>query len=171
MSSIFCCSSASPYRPSLLLHEDKFVSFIDWARVSHSSIDPNSGSFFQDPSNLPAFVVQFVQQINFGPLESKRYFAPCSTTSSTVTDGSGTAFVEVVEQDLITANFQKLNSYVNSAFIILWTSCWCISKNSYKNFKCKLHNKFFEVNLYQKDPLNHHHWRADIARPARDIDL
>jgi hypothetical protein len=41
----------------------------------------------------------------------------------------------------------------------------------YKNFKCASHNKFFELNLYQKDPVNRHHWRANIARPAADIDL
>jgi hypothetical protein len=41
----------------------------------------------------------------------------------------------------------------------------------YKNFKCTAHNKFFELNLYQKDPVNLHHWRADIARPADEIDL
>jgi hypothetical protein len=27
------------------------------------------------------------------------------------------------------------------------------------------------LNLYQKDPVNRHHWRANIARPAADIDL
>lgn len=32
-------------------------------------------------------------------------------------------------------------------------------------------NRFFEVNLYQKDPVNRHHWRANIARPAAEIDL
>jgi hypothetical protein len=41
----------------------------------------------------------------------------------------------------------------------------------YKNFKCTAHNKFFELNLYQKDPVNKHHWRANIARPSADIDL
>jgi hypothetical protein len=30
---------------------------------------------------------------------------------------------------------------------------------------------FFEVNIYQEDPVNKHHWRATIARPATDIDL
>jgi hypothetical protein len=34
-----------------------------------------------------------------------------------------------------------------------------------------MHNKFFELNLYQKDPVNKHHWRANIARPSADIDL
>ena len=43
--------------------------------------------------------------------------------------------------------------------------------NSYKNFKCEQHNKFFELDLYQEKPVNKHHWRADIDRPARSIDL
>lgn len=41
----------------------------------------------------------------------------------------------------------------------------------YKNFKCLVHNKFFEVNIYQKDPVNAHHWRLNIARPGSEIDL
>ena len=41
----------------------------------------------------------------------------------------------------------------------------------YKNFRCQNHNRFFEVNLYQKNPTNAHHWRANLARPSRDIDL
>ncbi|KAK8914878.1 hypothetical protein VCV18_011199 [Metarhizium anisopliae] len=41
----------------------------------------------------------------------------------------------------------------------------------YKNYKCEVHDKFYEVNIYQKDPVNKHHWRATLARPARDIDL
>jgi hypothetical protein len=41
----------------------------------------------------------------------------------------------------------------------------------YKNFRCAAHNKFFELNLYEKNPINTHHWRANIARPATEIDL
>jgi hypothetical protein len=41
----------------------------------------------------------------------------------------------------------------------------------YKNFKCVAHNKFFELNIYQKNPINQHHWRFNIARPASDIDI
>jgi hypothetical protein len=41
----------------------------------------------------------------------------------------------------------------------------------FKNFKCVAHNKFFELNLYERDPVNRHHWRANIARPATEIDL
>jgi hypothetical protein len=40
----------------------------------------------------------------------------------------------------------------------------------FKNFRCST-NRFFEVNVYQKDPVNAHHWRADVARPAAGIDL
>lgn len=48
------------------------------------------------------FAVQLVRQVNYGPLESKRYFVPL--------EGGENEFREVVEDDLIKANFQKLNS-------------------------------------------------------------
>ncbi|KAI8416622.1 hypothetical protein FOFC_02935, partial [Fusarium oxysporum] len=86
---------------------------------------------------------QLVRQVNYGPLESKRYFIP--------TDGTESDFVEVIENDLIQAKFQKVNTY--------------------KLYKCQGHNKFFGVNIYQKDPINKHHWRVHIARPADSIDL
>ncbi|KAI7758924.1 hypothetical protein LZL87_009919 [Fusarium oxysporum] len=44
-------------------------------------------------------------------------------------DSSEGQYIEVSEQDLIQANFKKANT----------------------------HNKFFEVNIYQKDPVNKHH--------------
>ncbi|KAK8055651.1 hypothetical protein PG993_000878 [Apiospora rasikravindrae] len=105
--------------------------------VSHT---PEQGAF---ANGGPPFAVQLVRQVNYGPLESKRYFAPSSASLS--------EFVEVAEDDLIQANFQKLNSY--------------------KNYKCDTHDRFFEVNIYQKDPVNKHHWRANLARPASSIDL
>ncbi|KAK8088429.1 MFS multidrug transporter [Apiospora hydei] len=95
------------------------------------------------PTGVPPFAIQLVRQVNYGSLESKRYFAPTSASPS--------EFVEVAEDDLIQANFQKLNSY--------------------KNYKCGTHDRFFEVNIYQKDPINKHHWRANLARPASSIDL
>jgi hypothetical protein len=48
---------------------------------------------------------------------------------------------------------------------------WLIGKLRYKNFKYVDHNRFFELNVYQKDPVNEHHWRHNIARPAGEIDL
>jgi len=107
MSSIFCCSSPSPYRPARLTHEALFDPFIAWAKQSESFPDTNSASFYQDPNNLPPYAIQFVRQINFGAIEAKRYFIP-----SPETGGDRVKFLEVTEQDLITWNFQKLNSYV-----------------------------------------------------------
>jgi hypothetical protein len=54
----------------------------------------------------PTFAVQLVRQVNFGPLESKRYFIPADTTEA--------GFFEITEADLIQANFQKVNTYVTS---------------------------------------------------------
>ncbi|KAF2792874.1 hypothetical protein K505DRAFT_350319 [Melanomma pulvis-pyrius CBS 109.77] len=143
MSAIFCCSSMRPYKGKAISHEAKFTNFMAWAAFPRES-DLNSSD---DAATIthPPYVVQIVKQVNFGPLESKRYFALNAS-------GSGDeAFVEVLEKWLIDANFQKLNTF--------------------KNFKCDSHNKFFELNIYQKDPTNAHHWRANIARPAAEIDL
>ena len=95
MSSIFCCPNTTPYKSRILDNEPKFRSFLNW------------GSFPKDISittNLPdepnGFIIQVVRQVNFGPLESKRYFL--HTSSDT--------FVEVSEQWLIDNNFKKLNA-------------------------------------------------------------
>lgn len=50
-----------------------------------------------------AYAVQVVQQVNYGPLESKRYFVSGD-------GGRGTNFYEITEGDLIQANFEKLNA-------------------------------------------------------------
>ncbi|KAM5527050.1 MFS multidrug transporter [Fusarium oxysporum f. sp. phaseoli] len=96
---------------------------------------------FSVVNNAP-YAVQLVRQVNYGPQEVIRYFVPAENDS---------IFMETTETDLLNANFEKLNSY--------------------KNFRCEYHNKFFEVNLYQKNPTNTHHWRANLARPSREIDL
>lgn len=166
MSSIFCCPSPYPYRPAHLSHEAKFDPFIAWAKGSESSPSAVSASFFQKPDNPPPYAVQFVRQVNFGAIEAKRYFIPHPETN-----GNQAEFVEITEQDLIAGNFQKLNSYVQWISGILYRKLQELTAYRYKNFKCTVHNKFFEVNLYQKDPVNQHHWRLNIARPASDIDL
>ncbi|KAF1976090.1 hypothetical protein BU23DRAFT_431957, partial [Bimuria novae-zelandiae CBS 107.79] len=91
--------------------------------------------------NSASYAVQLVREKNFGPQESVRYFVPTA----------GSDFVETSEDSLIEANIEKLNSF--------------------KNFKCSSHDKFFEVNLYQKNPSSTHHWRSNLARPSREIDL
>jgi hypothetical protein len=96
MSSIFCCSNTQPYQNRTLSHEPKFRTFKSWASYpSESSITGDLPS----PSDV-TFAVQVVKQTNFGPLDSKRYFV--STNNET--------FVEVTEQWLVDANFQKLNT-------------------------------------------------------------
>ncbi|KIW36243.1 uncharacterized protein PV06_11464 [Exophiala oligosperma] len=129
-----------PYRPQHLSHESKFTAFLAWAAFPKASA---VGHAADTDAVTWSYAIQLVRQVNYGPLEAKRYF---------VSEGaSDNSFVEVDEDELIRANFQKLNTY--------------------KNFKCDAHNKFFEVNVYQKDPVNKHHWRSNLARPARDIDL
>ncbi|KID97445.1 MFS multidrug transporter, partial [Metarhizium majus ARSEF 297] len=141
---IFCCSEIRPYRSQYLSHEGMFTSFMSWAAFPRQSARDSTGETKTDLVHLaPPFAAQLVRQKNYGPLESKKYFIPVQGTTGD--------FVEVVEDDLIQANFQKLNTY--------------------KNYKCEAHDKFYEVNIYQKDPVNKHHWRATLARPARDVDL
>ena len=99
MSTIFCCSSISPYRPRQLDHEAKFRSFIHWAGLQTTALVPVDGSLV---SSAP-YAIQLVKQINYGPQESTRYFSPAS---------NGSDFAESAEDDLLDANFEKVNSYV-----------------------------------------------------------
>lgn len=93
------------------MHESKFKAFIAWAatEVASSPVE-NSSSFFQDPSNLPEYAVQFVQQVNYGPLEAKRYFIPSHGSGAAIGLDVTVRFLEVTEHDLISGNFQKVNS-------------------------------------------------------------
>ncbi|KAB8201053.1 hypothetical protein BDV34DRAFT_237822 [Aspergillus parasiticus] len=138
---IFCCSHITPYRPQILDQESKFNEFLEWARLT---VTIEVSSDYDTSPPVPEYAVQLVKQVNYGPLESRRYFIPHG-------ERSGVEFTEVSEKWLIEKNFEKLNSY--------------------KNFRCTLHNKFFELNLYRKDPVNTHHWRANMARPSNEIDL
>lgn len=97
MSTIFCCASIQPFRPRTLDHEAKFNNFMVWARF------PKAAQY--DSTHVVAdapFAVQLVKQVNFGPLESKRYLIPV--------EGKDETFTEITEDELIQANFQKLNS-------------------------------------------------------------
>lgn len=171
MSPIFCYSSIAPYREARLTHEGKFLRFMAWARHSESSSPvTGSDSYFRNPNNnIPEFAVQFVQQVNYGPVEAKRYFIPDTSLAA----GGPSEFLEVTEQDLIIGNFQKLNALVclSNDLPISMLQNEKLNSKRYKNFKCVAHNKFFELNIYQKDPLNQHHWRVNIARPGSDIDI
>ncbi|PVH81612.1 hypothetical protein DL98DRAFT_354525, partial [Cadophora sp. DSE1049] len=145
MSEIFCCPSLKPYKPKNVDHEPKFSTFMKWASIPASTTSNTVSDTAVPLLDSSTYVVQIVRQKNFGALEWKRYF------KSVGASGAKGDFLEITEQDIIDANFEKLNSY--------------------KNFKCGIHNLFFEVNIYQKNPVNLHHWRANVARPASSIDL
>jgi hypothetical protein len=103
MTTLFCCSNINPYRPHRLDHEEKFTDFVSWAGFpKSSSLISTETATLLDTVNSP-YVVQLVRQVNYGPLESKRYFF--------VTKGKHEeAFLEVEERVLIEKNFEKLNS-------------------------------------------------------------
>ena len=170
-SPIFCCESVKPYRPAHLLHEAKFTSFMEWAKFPRTSERATVEGGKVDLVELkPPYVIQLVRQINYGAIEAKRFFVPVG-----VQDGQVQDFSEVSEEDLIRANFQKLNSSVSISTPPAAAGMDPLANqfhdDSYKNFKCEGHNKFLEVNVYQKDPANKHHWRVNIARPGSEIDL
>ena len=103
MSSLFCCASVEAYRPQRLDHEAKFTNFMSWATYPRESAQGGNNGDNSIAGDLnPPYLVQLVRQINYGPLESKRYFMPLEVAND--------AFAEVSEDDLIQANFQKLNS-------------------------------------------------------------
>jgi len=102
MESLFCCDAAKPYRPQYLLHQARFTEFLDWAKFPRSAAPDSGHETKPDLTELePPYAVQLVRQVNYGPLESKRYFIPVSDKDD---------FIEVTEDDLIQANFKKLNS-------------------------------------------------------------
>jgi len=72
-----------------------------WANFPKAA-SPNIGNDTDLADLNPSYAVQLVRQVNYGPLESKRYFIPV--------EGRDEAFIEITENDLIKANFQKLNS-------------------------------------------------------------
>lgn len=102
MATIFCCGAIQPYRPHSLTHEDKFRSFMKWATFPQSVSCDTTTHEGSRCSTTPLFVVQVVRQVNFGPLESKRYFAKSKDKEDD--------FFEVTEMDLVQANYQKLNT-------------------------------------------------------------
>jgi hypothetical protein len=77
---------------------------MSWARADGTTSDTapphRSGNLLLSVASC--FVIQLVRQVNYGHLESKRFFAN--------TVGKDMEFNEVTEQDLITSNYQKVNS-------------------------------------------------------------
>ncbi|KAF1995039.1 hypothetical protein P154DRAFT_612086 [Amniculicola lignicola CBS 123094] len=69
----------------------------------------------------------FARSTTYGSLESKRYFIPVDTKE---------AFVEMSEEDLVKANFQKLDSYVKISL-------------TWDRFRYEAYNKFFDEPVSQ----------------------
>jgi hypothetical protein len=101
---VFCCSNLQPYRPKTLDHEPKFTDFISWAKRASLGTSGAAGKSSDTPGATEhyPYAVQLVRQVNFGPLESKRYFVP--------EDNPARDFVEITADDLVDANFEKVNS-------------------------------------------------------------
>jgi hypothetical protein len=99
MDSIFCCSSIQPFKPRLIDQEQKFRTFKAWAETAGITSTNSVMSDTSIPSNGSPYVVQVVRQVNYGPIKAKRYFA----------HGGSDAYVEVIEKDMIDANYQKAN--------------------------------------------------------------
>ncbi|KAG7110595.1 hypothetical protein HYQ44_010985 [Verticillium longisporum] len=68
-SSLFCCGAIQPYRPQALDHESKFSGFLAWANEQKDDIRR------EEACPETSHSIQLVRQINYGPLESLRYFA------------------------------------------------------------------------------------------------
>lgn len=73
-----------------------------WANYPKQSTI-TAGEAAPEPSTT-TLAIQIVKQVNYGPLESKRYFVQCS--------GINDEYFEVTEQWLVDANFEKLNRYI-----------------------------------------------------------
>lgn len=76
---------------------------MSWAKFPKAASPSAENQDGDELANLqPGYAVQLVRQVNYGPLESRRYFIPIESRDE--------AFAEISEQQLIQANFQKLNS-------------------------------------------------------------
>jgi hypothetical protein len=87
-----------------------------------------------------------VEQVNFGPVLSTRYFG-----TAALVGGTDDAFKEISKDDVIALKLEKLTSY--------------------QNYKSVEENKFYEINLYARNPRNTPHEKVYLTRLAEDIDL
>ena len=103
MTPIFCCALIAPYRPHKLDHESKFNTFLQWA-CSLEAEGSTTSDLIIPQTEKSGYAIQLVQQVNYGAIDSNRYFAMTNSMSG---DGH---FQEVEEDCLVEANFEKLNT-------------------------------------------------------------
>ncbi len=158
MPAIFCCPSLRSYRSRQLDYEAKFRTFTSWADLQTTSLISADDSLV----SIALYAVQLVKQINYESQKSIKYFVSASNDSD---------FAETNEVDLLKSNFE------NWIRIWLWTVLMIrdfvltVKYCRYKNFRREKHNIIFEINLYQKNTINTHHWRINLERSSTDIDL
>ncbi len=99
MSSIFCCSSISPYRPKLINGVDKVNLFIEWAELQDHSKHSVAG-LLVSPAH---YVIRVVTTVKLGPTERIRYFFP---------RGDDMNFEEVSDDELVNYEIKEPNPYV-----------------------------------------------------------
>ncbi|OBT56693.1 hypothetical protein VE04_03768 [Pseudogymnoascus sp. 24MN13] len=92
---VFCCSNLQPYRPTTLDNEPKFTDFISWAKRASlgTSCAAEKSSDTPEATEHYPYAVQLVRQVNYGHLESKRYFVP--------QDNPARDFVEITADELV----------------------------------------------------------------------
>jgi len=107
MDPVFCCSEIAPCNARIIDREASFKLFVNWANSLNETSKISSG-FTPDISwdSDSTYVIQVARQVNFGALEWKRYFVIVTALVGTST------FFEVKEQDLIDAEYSKVNAYV-----------------------------------------------------------
>ncbi|KAJ5941523.1 hypothetical protein N7516_001691 [Penicillium verrucosum] len=93
-----------------------------------------------DPSEA-SVCIQLVRQVPNGPIECIRYFV--------ASDKHGN-FEEVSKDGILEANFVTINET--------------------KGFQCTQHNRVFDLNLYEPSTGSSHHWRANIAKPLKQLE-
>ena len=157
-----CCDNMFLYCTRRLDHDDKFNTFITWLEKRLEGSEPVIDDYIIPFLEGAPYAVQFVRHVGYGLVKSIRYFVPKEGQEDQ-------AYLEITESAFSNANFVKLNSWKVSFDTVRSTTRGLLT--FVKDFKCKTHNKFFEINLYQKDPINKHHWRVYTARPADQIDV
>lgn len=88
------------------------------------------------------FVIQWSRQENYGQVYTVLFFLWNPETFS---------FTEIERTEVVKNQFKK--------------------KTVFKNFVCKIHNQFYELNYYCKDNKIKHHARVNAERPFEKIDL
>ena len=92
---VLCCSNAVPYKPHYIGAESYFTSFLSW--------ECNAAAV--TPTHSQPFIIQTVEQVNFGPIRGAKYFKynPDSNT-----------FIDSSQREVIDENYEKGNAFKKS---------------------------------------------------------